>query len=73
MSQSTSQRQAAYRERRGIAKTITIHLTAQEAELLNRCFDTQGRFPDRRSFTKAALMTGARFVANAGTPKGQKL
>lgn len=73
MSQSTKERQAAHRARKGIVKTISINLTAEEHAKLEACFELQGHAENWTQFAKASLLTGAAFVANAGTPRGRKI
>lgn len=51
-------------------RTITIRLDPDEAELFARLRHKQrGSLDD---FPRRALITGAMFAANSGTPKGQK-
>lgn len=73
MSQSNAARQAAFRARRGFVRSITVHLTEDEANLFDRCHDRQRDAGDRTSFAKQALLTGAKFRANAGQPPKHKI
>jgi len=70
---TNSERQAAYRKRSGVVKTITINLTETDLELLERCFSIQGHCAELKDFYLASLKTGALFRANSGTPKTQKV
>lgn len=73
MAQSAAERKAAQRAREKVALVVTVWLNATEAQTLTRCFETQNGEGDRVRFYKLALLTGAAFVANAGTPRGRKI
>ena len=73
MSQSAKTRQAALRERRGIVRTLTIGLTTEESELFDQCFDRQLTDETKSQFAKSALLCGAKFRANSGNPRGEKI
>ncbi len=73
MAQSAAERKAAQRAREKVARVVTVWLTAAEAETLDKCFETQNGGEDRVRFYKSALMTGAKFAANSGTPRGKKI
>lgn len=68
-----AERKRRQRERMKRGLSILIELTDDEAERLARAYDLQGAYGSKLDFYTAALMTGSAFVANAGTPRGQKI
>lgn len=73
MSLSPAERKRAQRARAGLALTVTVELTEDEARTLAECFEVQGHFGSKKEFYAAALVRGSKFVANAGTQRGAKI
>lgn len=73
MSQTAAERKRAQRARNRHALTVTVELTEDEAAKLAAAYDVQNAWGTRTEFYAAALITGAAFVANAGTPRGRKI
>lgn len=70
-----AQRAAKARARRKGAggKGILIEVDGLTAAWLEEAFQTQGHYGSKGEFYRAALLRGAAFVANSGTPIAEKL
>lgn len=69
---SNKEHQAAFRKKRGIAKTVTIHLNEEQAALYERCFLAQIQTSSKTDFALSSFLTGLKFRANSGNTKKQK-
>lgn len=68
-----AERKRRQRERKGVVKKVLVELNASDNELLNRCFDQQLGEEHFTAFAHRALILGAKFLANAGVPRGRKV
>lgn len=70
LARERKQRQRERLAEAGVTK-VEIQVTAEEAELLAKLKELQKGNPD--TFLGRALLMGAKFLANSGQPKGQKV
>lgn len=65
------ERQRRWRQKNGIEASYTVHLSGEEKDVIDFAF-YENAFTDRRGvFLARCLVVGAKFLHNAGRPKGQ--
>ena len=71
MAKTAAARKREQLQRQGV-KQINVHLSADERAYFDKLRDAYGGPNSVKEFAARAVMVGAKFLANAGRPKGRK-